>query len=404
MRVSHKDTDDRARVYLNKAMKTDDNLGGIMSFGDDNLYPQTIERITASSPTASACAGILANFLTGSGFETELINGVVVGKDERGKSITLHQLLRQAAMSVAKFRGFYVHVNRNLSNQVGNARIIPFKFCRFGKVDDLGFCSKVGVYDNWDKRKDEVFDKNKVQYFDLFTTNEDALFLQIKKAGGVDKYKGQIYLQFIDPDYIYPLSSIDSVYLDCDTESQVQIFKNSEIRNGFQSTTLIRCADPGEGTEAEKAIIEKINKMKGAAGDRITLLFDDIDDNGEIRQSGAFKVDTIGTTINDKLFENWEASLSNNIRKAFNGLPAVLIDYEQGKLSGTSGEAIQQATAYYNAVTTDMRNVLSQSFAEIFKLSENQTLATNTNWNIKPLSLNGTITNTGAATGNQANK
>ena len=144
--------------------------------------------------------------------------------------------------------------------------------------------------------------------------------------------------------------------------------------------------------------------MKGAAGDRITLLFDDIDDTGEIKQSGAFKVDTIGTTINDKLFENWEASLSNNIRKSFNGLPAVLIDYEQGKLSGTSGEAIEQATAYYNAVTTDMRNVLSQSFAEIFKLSENQTLATNTNWNIKPLTLNGNITNTGSATGNQANQ
>ena len=39
---------------------------------------------------------------------------------------------------------------------------------------------------------------------------------------------------FFDPEYLYPLSMIDSVYLDCDTEAQISIFRNTEIRNGFQ--------------------------------------------------------------------------------------------------------------------------------------------------------------------------
>lgn len=400
MRVGYKDIDIRASVKLDKSMGTDDNLGGIMRFGEDNLYPQTIEAIISSSPTASACSTILARFLTGGGFENETINNAVVGIDERGKKITLLQLLRQAALSTAKFRGFYIHVNRNLDNQVSNARLIPFKFCRLNKVDDLGFCSKVGVYNNWEKRNNEKFDKAKVQYFDIFNGNIEALQKQIEKAGGVEKYKGQIYLNYVDTEYIYPLSTIDSVYLDCDTEAQVQIFKNSEIRNGFQAKTIVRVADPGEGTEEEDNIIKKVKAMKGADGERITLLFDDIDDNGDIKQSGAFKVDTLQSTIDDKLFENWESSLANNIRKAFNGLPAVLIDYEQGKLSGTSGEAIEQATNYYNAVTLDDRNALSQSFAEIFKLSPDPILANNQNWNIKPLSLNGNPTNISAAAGN----
>ncbi len=403
MRVSYKDIDTRAKVTLDKTMATDENLGGIMRFGDDNLYPQTVEAIISSSPTASACSTILARFLTGGGFENEAINNAVVGVDERGKKITLLQLLRQASLSVAKFRGFYIHVNRNLENQVKNARLIPFKFCRLNKIDDLGFCSKVGVYNDWEKRKNTKFDKNKVQYFDLFTDNVEALEKQIQKSGGVDNYKGQIYLNYVDPEYIYPLSTIDPVYLDCDTEAQVQIFKNSEIRNGFQAKTIVRVADPGEGTEEEENIIRKVKAMKGADGERITLMFDDIDDTGEIKQSGGFKVDTLQSTIDDKLFENWESSLANNIRKAFNGLPAVLIDYEQGKLSGTSGEAIEQATNYYNAVTTDDRNSISQSFAEIFKLSPNPILHNNTNWNIKPLNLYGNVTNIQPATGDKAN-
>lgn len=387
MRLAHDKTEVRAVIKLDKSMGVDENLGGIMRFGADNLYPQTVENIIASSQTGTACAKMYARFLTGMGFENEAINSVVVGVDERGKNITLLQLLRQSAASVSKNRGFYIHVNRTMDGKIKNARSVPFKFCRFGKQDDAGYCSRIGVYDNWEKRSGEKFKKEDVKYYDLFTSSQEAYALQIAKAGDIKKYPGQIYFTFFDPEYLYPLSTIDPVYLDCDTESQVQIFKNTEIRNGFQTGTIIRVPEPASDEEEEK-IKEKIYGMKGADGKRIVLLFDSLDtETNEIKATGAFKIDSIQSNINDKLFADWESTLANNIRKAFNGMPAILIDYEKGTLSGTSGEAITQATNSYNSLTSDDRAALSASFKEIFSLSENPILAGNTNWNIKPLTL-----------------
>lgn len=393
MRISYQDTDERVKIKLDKTMNPDESLGGIMTFGADNLYPQTIESLIASSPTAKACSNMYARFLTGSGFENETINKVVVGKDERGKDITLLQLLRSAAQSVAKNKGFYIHVNKTNENKVKTARLIPFKYARFNKKDDAGFCSKVMVYDAWDYKhnKDAKFDKTKIKAYDHFTSDDKAFIQQVKKAGSIEKYKGQVYLNFFDPEYLYPLSMIDSVYLDCDTEAQVAIFRNTEIRNGFQATTLLLMQEP-ENPDDERKIIEKVSKMKGSDASRITLFFTSRDENGKLVKDENFVTETIQSNINDKLFESWEAGLANNIRKSFNGMPAVLIDYEQGKLSGTSGEAIIQATTLYNELTRDDRALLSECFRELFSKSVFPELESNTNWNIKPLALytNGT--------------
>ena len=388
MRVAYKDTDVRIPVTLDKTMATDDNLGGIMKFGADNLYPQTIENIISSSLTASACAIIYARFLTGMGFVDEQINKTIIGRDQRGKDVTVLQLLRQVASSLSRNNGFYIHVNKDADNKVKNASIVPFKYCRFNKVDEQGFSSKIGVYDNWEKRSDKKFKKEDIRFYDNFTTDLNSFASQVKKAGGPEKYRGQIYLYFNNPDYLYPLSPIDPVYLDCDTESQIQIFRNSEIRHGFQAKVVVRIPDPGEGSENEETIKNEIKGMTGADGKRTVILFDDIDENNnEVKSNGAFKIDQIPTTINDKLFESWVSETSNSIRKAFNGLPAVLIDYEQGKLSGTSGEAIAKAAEYYNAVTLDDRAALSQCFKDIFSHSVFDNLVSVSDWSIQPLEL-----------------
>jgi hypothetical protein len=384
MRLAYSDTEKRLPIKLDKSMAGDDSLGGIMTFGSDNLYPQTIEALIAGSPTAKACSGMYARFLTGFGFQNEAINDVVVGKDERGKDITLLQLLRAVAQSASKNKGFYIHVNKTLENKVKTAKITPFKYCRFNKRDDLGFCSKVGVYSNWDKSI--KFDRDKVKFYDNFTNDDAAFAAQINKAGTIDKYKGQIYTHFFDPEYLYPLSMVDSVYLDCDTEAQVAIFRNTEIRNGFQATTIMLMQEPEDPKDADE-IKKKLSKMKGADASRITLFWTNRDENGKLVKDEHFITDTIPSPINDKLFESWEAGLANNIRKSFNGMPAVLIDYEQGKLSGTSGEAIIQATTLYNELTRDDRAALSSVFKEIFSRSVFPELENNLDWSIKPLEL-----------------
>jgi len=154
-----------------------------------------------------------------------------------------------------------------------------------------------------------------------------------------------------------------------------------------------------ENPEDEQKIKDKLTKMKGADASRITLFFTKRDETGKLIKDENFVTESIASPINDKLFESWEAGLANNIRKSFNGMPAVLIDYEQGKLSGTSGEAIIQATTLYNELTRDDRAALSSVFKEIFSKSVFEELENNINWEIKPLQLYAT-TNIQPATGN----
>ena len=382
--------DKRVQTKVDRSITTDTNRG-IVKFGEDNDYPQKMERLILSSNDARAIANIYAKFLVGKGFENEAINKVVVGKDARGKKITLLSLLRQFADSASFNNGGYIHVNKNIDNQTGAAKLIPFKYCRFSEPDTQGFSGKIGVYENWEKDKDAKFDKSKVRFYDIFSENKEVFLEQIAKVGALEKHKGQIYFQFFDNNYLYPLSPFDPVYLDCDTQAQISIFKNNQIRNGFTDKVIFRVAGDEDAVDT---LTEGITKMMGADGDNAVIIEDVIDPaTNKINKEAQVVVESVKTNINDKLFETWEKSLTNNIRKSNKALPAVLIDYEESKLGTTSGEGITQAMNFYNAMTADDRSLISEMFKEIFSNSMFPELQANQNWNIKPLSIEAYATN-----------
>jgi len=384
---------------LSRNMAPSDVAGGIMQFGENNDYPQTIENIVLGSSTGKAVWDIYAKFLGGEGFNAP-INDIIVGKDFRGRDITVSHVLRQCAQSVSMNNGCLMHVNKNLNNEIVNCAPIPYKFFRFNKPDDNGYSSKIIINKNWGTRE---FKKDESKAYDLFTNDKNAFANQVKKAGGIKKYRGQIHFQFWSDNYLYPLSPFDSVYLDCDTEQQVSLFMNREIRNGFMATTILRVQAGTE--EEEKLISERVQNATGADGSRVLLMLDEIDpETGEIKKNGAFAVDKIESNINDKLFESWENSLMSKIRRSQN-VPSIFLDYETNKLGGTSGEAIIQATNSYNATTRDARSLLSEYLKELFSNFENPELKNNQDWTIKPLTLydNGT-TNIQPTNGNQTDQ
>lgn len=393
MKLASKQVEQRVRIKLNKSIVSKgDNVNGIMSFGENNDYPQTIERLINGSKTAKALSRIYARFLTGFGFENEAINNVVIGRDARGKDVTIKRLLRNVAISRAYHAGSYVHCAITPERKIAAVKLIPFKYCRFNKIDDTGYASKIGVYSNWDKNPDQKYNIKNITFYPIFNLKENVFKSQIAACEGktieekFKNFKGQIYFDFVDDQFLYPLSPFDSVYLDCDTEQQVSGFKNNMTRNGMLKKTILRLAEPSSDHEAQE-LIEEVEKWMGTDGASTLTLYDDFDpETGDVKPSGSFKVDSIDSNINDKLFESWEKSLTNDIRKPFN-IPAILIDYEESKLGTTSGEAIIQATNFYNAITEDDRASLSEMFKEIFKHWKDPILSENKNWEIKKLNL-----------------
>ncbi|HPF94185.1 MAG TPA: hypothetical protein PLV65_09610, partial [Tenuifilaceae bacterium] len=283
MRLAAKQVEQRLRVKLNKSIVSKgDNVTGIMTFGENNDYPQTIERLINGSKTAKAISRIYARFLTGFGFENEAINDVVVGKDSRGKNVTLKRLLRNVAISRAYHAGSYIHCSPTLERKIAAVKLVPFKYCRFNKIDDTGYASKIGVYSNWDKNPDQKYNIKNITFFPIFNLNENVFKSQIANTKGdtieqkIKNYKGQIYFDFVDDQFLYPLSPFDPVYLDCDTEQQVSMFKNNMTRNGMLKKTVLRLAEPSNDEEARE-LEEEIERWMGTDGASTVTLYDELD-------------------------------------------------------------------------------------------------------------------------------
>lgn len=385
MKLANREIEKNLIVKLDKSI-TADNVNGVMKFGVNNDYPQLIERLIFNSQTAKAASKVFAKFIAGSGFENDAIGYVNIGRDHKGKEITLDMIRRYAAQYIARHGGFYIHCNVNLNGEVGDTSLLPFKTCRFSKQDDAGYCAKIGTHVNWTKETElKAFKNSDVVWFDVFNLNESVLQSQIKKTG-IEAYKGQVYFQFFDDEFLYPVSPFDSVDLDMDTERQIQLFKNREIRNGFSDKIVMRRV-PCEDENEEAETVRKIRSWMGADGEKILIFEDEFGEDGKPAGNSGFALDKIQTNINDKLFEAWEGSLANNIRKAANALPKVLIEYETGQLGQQSGEMLKQAFFYYNALTKDIRDQFAESLSQIYKHHFNPLLNQNDNWKIKPVSL-----------------
>ena len=397
-RLASSEVNKRVIITVDNSI-TSDGVNGVMKFGEDNNYPQLMEKLINSSITAKAVSSMYSKFLTGSSFTDKNLNGLIVGKDVRGKGITLLSLLRQISDSISKFNGFYVHRSVNKVGEIGNVHLKPFKNCRFSTPDDSGYSAKILEYNNWDKDSDiGNFDAEKITSYNIYSNDNSIKKAQLKD----DNFKGQIFFEFLDNQYFYPLSCFDSVYLDCDNEAQLTLFRNRQFRDGFLNKVIFRIAPQNEEqpvdadnpipdySQGKDDISTALVEMMGVDGNNVVVLTDAFDpETGELSKNGGFQVDEIKTNINDKLFESWEKNLANNIRKSVRGIPAILIDYEESKLGGTSGEAIIQAVNFYNAVTKDDRDLISNALKEIFLDSVIPYIKNkdDIDWSIEPLKL-----------------
>ena len=360
---------------------------GIEKYDIDNAYPSRMERLINGSVTAKSSARMISRFLVGKGFKDSSLNTIIIGHDLYERPITAFKLLRQIAVSIAYFSGYYVRAQFDSNLNVTGLAFEDFKNCRFGKKDEGNYSGHIVVYDNWDKSKGQKIMRNKFLPIQVWNMNEAVIKSQIEKAGTVGKYKGQIYFNFLDEYYIYPLSPIDTVHYDADTEHEISMFKNGELRRSFNLKKIIYHTQFNSQADADD-FKDDIVKFQGGGHKYSFMVLEATFDpeTGELEKENNISIENIEQNINDKIFESYEKSCINNIRKVYNAIPQILIDYEDSKLGTTSGEALFQASAFYNQMTEEMRTIISESFTEIFARWKNQDLRGKI-WDIEPVVL-----------------
>lgn len=348
--------------------------------GNDNAYPTRIERLINASPTAKSCAKTMAKFIIGSGFNVILPDDTFVGETNEGK-VTPYDLLKESAHMLARQNAFAFHVNYDITFRKTSITPIDYKQLRYGLPDSKGYKGKIVLYDNWDLVKKRYVKQTEFQVFDVFNDNPIVIAEQIKAAGGIFKYRGQILIVKNDIG-IYPLSPLDPAQDDADTEYQLQLYKNRTTRKGFVGKKIIT-TEPFDDAEDEEAFHKDLKDIQGfnSKGDILHSVTKFSSDN----KRDAIQVVNLDADIKTDLFANWENSLSDSLRRCYNNLPKILYELETAGL-GTSGESLKMAQAYYNSQTSEERKLISKVLKNLFKNFHIAVNPTN-DWTIAQLNL-----------------
>jgi hypothetical protein len=356
---------------IKRAVKWDKKLE-IYQNGEDNLYPERIDRIINNSVTAKMASEMMTQYLIGKGFGEA--DNFQINNDQK-----LIDFAIDVADSLVRQRGVAIHFDYNLNFEEVNPKIIDFTKIRLGKKDSKHYNGKIIFKNDWlDTKEDPII-------FDVFNKNLEVVKAQIKNAGSIEKYKGQILYINLDSRYYYPLSRIDAVLNDCDSESQAAIYKNMILRKGFFGKTIIMTPPLVSNDEPEmivndagqlvrnhqftkrqaeadqvKATIEQFIGSEQAGG---ALMIESPDFINGI--DSIFKIETINSELNDKMFEYTENSVSKNILMAFNNIPVALVKSPDSAMFGNSGASLLEAKKMYWENTSKERNLVETIINDI---------------------------------------
>ena len=338
------------------------NALGIIQNGVDNFYPNRVEAIINKSVTSKTCARLMASYLTGRGDIAN--NKKIVG----GNGYNLLKLISSISKSITNHRGVFVLVSYNANFKPSEYKVLPFKSCRLGKKDDNEFNGKIGYCKEWLRANEDD-----ITFFNVFNPSNAEREIQESRGNNlaekVSTYKGQIFYYNLDEEYDYPLSTIDAVIRDCDSERRASVYKNQSLRKGFFGKQVV-ITKPLVGDAEDYDEIEKYYQAQNDRQNFKDTLQDFIgaENNGGVIHfeydlldgeniDNVLKFQKIDSDIDDKMFEHTESSVFKNILMAFNSVPPALVRPENSVFSA-SGDSINAMKEVYQNNTQDERNVV----------------------------------------------
>ena len=353
------------RRFNVKPVKTE----GILSYDDDNAYPQRVLYTIAASGIGVSCVNLYAKYIQGQGFTDTTFYKLIINRF----GLTNDELLRLCSTDYARFKGFAIHVKYNALLQVNELSWIPFWWCRKSIPDSNDYSSQIIVYDDWDRAKSYSTKKDRQYKLDLFNPDESVLQKQIETAGGYDKFKGQIFYYSANGNE-YPVAPCDAVLMDLETDSQIQTYNWTSVKTGFINQTIMTVLGEFKDEKERNDYVAGIMDWQGAENSNSIIVLEaktkeDVPD-----------IKPLTTNINDKLFAFTKDSITDSVVRCY-GQPKILIPIEtSGSLSDAS--KINESKEYYDEYTSDERVLFESLWVKLF---EHWHEPVTTNFSIKPL-------------------
>lgn len=349
-------------------------LSNIQTYGENNDYPQSVMDIVEGSYSGSACLSRYIDFVGGNGFADPDNYQIVVNTDGE----TADKLLMKIVEDYCTFGGFSLHLNRNLLGQITEIRHIPYEMVRLG-ADNTKKSGMVAIHPDWGRRTHKSFNETPIEYIDLYNPDAEDLRARIIAAGGVSKYKGQVYYYSNRGEGNYPLPIFDSVLTDMNTQEAISNITNRNAKRGFLPSGIVaefdETFDP-DNKEDQLRFDETTELLKSLMGDEnasglLHIMLKNKDELPEL-----IKMETQNY---DKEFTISREAVREAIGQSFMQPKEIRCEEVSG---GFSNDTMEQAYKVYNAVTAGDRLVIETELTGIFK---NWVYPLRCNFQISPL-------------------
>jgi hypothetical protein len=315
-------------------------IAGYIPFGQDNLFPETLNQLYFTSPLHGAIVDFKVNATIGAGYD--LKTSTLTANEKLDlytweKKTKLAKAVRQVAKQLVLHNRVYFKLYFDEKNNVKRIENVSPEKVRINRAKDCYF-----LCDDWSSRIDVI---------------------PVTKYHPLNTDKCQMYayeIQAIGQEY-YPLPTYTSALNFAFLSGELSYFAKSNIQNSIFPAFAMMFPKRPQSEEEKKVLRDTIDRMKGAqnAGKGVAFFANSADQLP--------KIESIPTNQNDKLFQ--EASGLNTEQICFSHTidPILMGVRTTGALGG--GADIKQAYVIFEKnVVIPLREMVEEVFNELLTI------------------------------------
>lgn len=354
----------QTHLELTQVETRQDTALGIMRWGRNNAFPQTLKNLIEQSPNAKPAVSRTAKFYRGAGFD---------GEDEivSPYGLTLKKVVSILADDYATYEAFSMQVNYNLRGQVVGINPMRIAELRFNEFDELNFASKVGYHSDFARNSEvqktiaNTVTKSKIKWFDRF--NPEAVLSQIgRTTGGISNYLGQLLYHSETGHSSYPIPPLQAPinFVLSDVENSILVRK--ETSTGFINSYLLKTTLDSE----DATLIALENAIEAAQGAR---------GSGKVITFAGLSPEDLSATLLEEIGGGGAGSkaiiesaklayeLDQRVITGAYLIPPALAGVDNK--TGFSGEDLKEAYFTFNAITQPGRDMIESELNRVLEHS-----------------------------------
>lgn len=339
-----------------------DTALGIMKWGTNNSFPQTLKNLIEQSPVAKPAINRVTKFYKGGKFEGE---DIIVSPS----GLTLKGLVGILADDYATFEAFCIHSNFSMESEVTTMDPLRITDLRFNEFDELNTSSKLGYHPDFGlnsvvrKTITQTVTRNKIKWINKF--NPEAVLGQIEATrGGIGNYKGQVLYHSEAGGNSYPLPPLQAQinYILSDVENSILVRK--ETATGFINSYLLKSMLAS--TDPNLMALERaLSEAQGARGSGKIITLSGLSPE-EVQNNLLEEIGSGGpgsAAIIESCTKNYELA-----HKVINGaylIPPILSGADQK--TGFSSADLKEAYFVFNSVTQTGRDAIESGINRVLE-------------------------------------